>query len=261
MTIKKLISLCIFLAISTISLQATVYYLDYENGSNDNDGLSPASPWKDLFKIGASNPQPGDVYLFKRGSTWKGSQFYIPFYGTYNQPITFGAYGSTSDPLPVFTTIDILTGSADENSWSEVSPGQWTMPLASSPGRLWLDGQEVLRSETLNKLGIPDNEGVTGEWFHSAGTLHLLSSQNPALAFSEIEGSKFFYTSIIYGSRYLILENLDFQGGSGSALVLFGTIRTEIRNCNFGYRCQFRHAHNRFKYCRLQSPIGQHCCS
>ena len=44
-------SLLLVVLLSASQLSATTYYLDYDGGSNSNDGLSPATAWKDLFKI------------------------------------------------------------------------------------------------------------------------------------------------------------------------------------------------------------------
>src|SRR5438128_12701832 len=48
---------------------ATTYYVD-PAGSNANDGLSPATPWRTLLKVGISSFQPGDSILFKRDGVW-----------------------------------------------------------------------------------------------------------------------------------------------------------------------------------------------
>ena len=45
-----------------------IYYIDQQNGSNKNDGLSEKNALKDDKNI---CPQPGDKILFKRGSFFR----------------------------------------------------------------------------------------------------------------------------------------------------------------------------------------------
>lgn len=52
----------------------TIYYIDYENGDNNNDGTTPQTAWKhapgDINATGnplAHVPGPGDTFLFKGG--------------------------------------------------------------------------------------------------------------------------------------------------------------------------------------------------
>jgi len=49
--------LAIILALLCGTASATTYYVD-PAGSNANDGLSPATPWRTLLKVGISSFQP-----------------------------------------------------------------------------------------------------------------------------------------------------------------------------------------------------------
>ena len=44
----------------------TVYYVDIENGSDDNDGLTPETAWRDINGIEFMNTKPGDTILLKQ---------------------------------------------------------------------------------------------------------------------------------------------------------------------------------------------------
>ena len=218
-------------------LFATTYYLDFSNGSNSNDGLSPATAWKDLFKIRAINPDPGDTFLFKRGEQWAGPQMYVTASGTAAQPITYSAYGSTGDALPIISSITTLTSSDNPSSWSEIMPNIWTLSLSTNPGRLFLDGVEYLRGSTLGDVGANDSEGVFGHWFYDADTelLHLYAAQNPTNLYSDIEGSSFFVSVSVFSADYMVFENLDLRGGFGSALGIYGGAEIEVKNCRLGH--------------------------
>ncbi len=77
---------------------ATVYYVAATLGDDQNDGRSPASPWRTVEKVNATLFTPGTHVLFKRGDTWT-STLVIPTSGTPDQPILFGAYGRGERPI------------------------------------------------------------------------------------------------------------------------------------------------------------------
>lgn len=235
MTQKK-VYLLLLLLLCAIALPATTYYLDYSGGANGNNGLSPATAWKDYFKVRAAFPAPGDTFLFKRGEVWPGLQMYIDASGTMAQPIVYGAYGDPTDPLPILSGRGILPGSDQPESWTEGEAGVWQMQLPSSPGRLFLDSTEVLRAHEFQDLGIADNTGATGQWYWNASntTLYLLSPQNPASQYGRIEGSLHFETAQVFASDYLEFHELDIRGGWGASLSLRGSQHIVVRQCALG---------------------------
>lgn len=84
----------------TASAAGKTYYLSTA-GNDNNDGASPATPWKSLAKINQQNKLPGDRFLLKRGDTWT-TQLYlndIRGNGTAAAPIVISAYGSGALPL------------------------------------------------------------------------------------------------------------------------------------------------------------------
>ncbi|NIU55196.1 MAG: hypothetical protein GWN67_01950, partial [Phycisphaerae bacterium] len=52
---------------------ANSYYVDSQNGDDNNTGTSEDSPWKTLDKVSSMTFQPGDNIYFKRGSSYEGS--------------------------------------------------------------------------------------------------------------------------------------------------------------------------------------------
>ncbi len=81
----------------------TEYYLDYVNGSDENDGTE-AKPWKTLAKLEGLALNPGDKVLFARGSAFHGGVT-IASSGTADAPITFTATGVGA--MPRFTNTDV----------------------------------------------------------------------------------------------------------------------------------------------------------
>jgi parallel beta-helix repeat protein len=71
----------------------TVYYVSSSQGSSNNDGLSPATPW-DLASFNAHRAD-NSIYLFKRGDRFRGGiERKMQKVNT-----KFGAYGSGTRPL------------------------------------------------------------------------------------------------------------------------------------------------------------------
>ena len=87
----------IFIVATAPIYAGTVYHVDATNGSDANDGLSPANPWKTINKVNNSFFIPGDSILFKRGETWR-ETLIPPSHGASGNNITFGAYGTGDLP-------------------------------------------------------------------------------------------------------------------------------------------------------------------
>ncbi len=213
--------------------------MDASGGNNGNDGLSSETPWKDLFKIREVN-SPGDVFLLKRGEVWTVSKLYLTTSGTSAQPIRFGAYydGNPGDPMPIITNIDDVANASDPILWTETSPNIWTLSTPEPPGRLFIDGNEFLRADSLHKVGDTDLEGATGYWFYEdnpTNVLHLYAPSNPALLYSIIKGSLEYYATLIDRADYLEFENIDFRGGSGASFGVIGGQHIEVSNCILGH--------------------------
>lgn len=89
------------------------FYIDCNNGSNANDGLSEATAWKDLDPVRERewDPgwQPGDQILFKTGCSWdtaygwgaktEDQGWIVKDSGASGSPITVSSYGTSSAPI------------------------------------------------------------------------------------------------------------------------------------------------------------------
>ncbi|MTB52054.1 right-handed parallel beta-helix repeat-containing protein [Lewinella sp. W8] len=226
--------LTLFLFITLGSLFATTYYIDASGGSNANDGLSPATAWEDLANIRNVAQQGGDRFLFKRGGRWDGAMLYVTSSGTANAPITYGAYGTGARPI-ISVTGD-LPGTSDPANWQPGPNGSWYISQNRSPGRLFLDGVEVLRSNTLATLNVADNVGATGVWYYDSNTkrLYLVSGANPASTFSSVAGSILPDALQIFLAENLVFTDLDLRGGFLGAIRFLGGNNIRVANCNIG---------------------------
>lgn len=79
-------------------LNTNKYYVDHQNGNDNQPGTTLKNAWKTLDKVNSHVFKPGDRVFFKRGSKWQG-QLVPKGSGTATQPIIFSAYGKGSLPV------------------------------------------------------------------------------------------------------------------------------------------------------------------
>ena len=65
-----------------------VYYIDPQNGNDNNSGMTPEAPWR---IVAGRSFAPGDQVLFRRGSVIR-KALKLPG-GSGEGVITYGAYG------------------------------------------------------------------------------------------------------------------------------------------------------------------------
>ncbi|PYV95626.1 MAG: hypothetical protein DMG89_20540 [Acidobacteria bacterium] len=159
---------------------ATTYYVD-PAGSNANDGLSPATAWRTLLKVGISSFQPGDVIRFKRDGVWN-EWLTPPSSGTAGNVIKFDAYGNGRPPE--FTGL-YATKIGD---WTNTSANIWQATLSATQpisqlkfvqfGTIWGSSQASQDSLAHNR-----------DWYYDATSqiLYVYSSAgNPVSSFGSV---------------------------------------------------------------------------
>ena len=77
---------------------AKTYYVDGENGSDGNDGLSGQKPWRTLGKVNGVRFAAGDKILFRAGTRFTG-QLHPKGSGAESSPIIIDKYGEGEKPL------------------------------------------------------------------------------------------------------------------------------------------------------------------
>lgn len=111
----------------------TTYYVDFDNGSDSNDGISAATPWK--HAPGDSNATstasmvlaPGDTVLFKGGVHYRGS-ITINASGSSGSPITYKGDGwgsgkaiiDGSEPVTGWTACADAASCGNNSNWSHI---------------------------------------------------------------------------------------------------------------------------------------------
>jgi hypothetical protein len=173
---------------------ATTYYVD-PAGSNANDGLSPATPWRTLLKVGISTFAPGDVILFKRDGVWN-EWLTPPSSGSSGSPIKFDAYGAGRPPR--------FTGyyATKATDWSSTAGNVWQTTLSAAQAISQLKfvqfGSIWGNSQTSQGALAHDRD-----WYYDSSSQNLYvyaSGGNPVTAFGSV-------TPIILSGQSLININ------------------------------------------------------
>lgn len=103
-----LLSIIIFLFSCTNS---NTYYIDVENGNDDNSGQSPKSAWASLEKVNTLKLLPGDKVLLATGSTFLGTIILEDISGTKENPVIISGYDKEgANELPVIDSKGFSNG-------------------------------------------------------------------------------------------------------------------------------------------------------
>jgi hypothetical protein len=73
------------------------YYIDSENGNDNNSGIALGQSWQSLNKVNAMELQPGDEILLAQGQTFFGSLDLRNTHGTDDNPIKISSYSPNDE--------------------------------------------------------------------------------------------------------------------------------------------------------------------
>jgi hypothetical protein len=148
--IMKNLLLIIVLLFLVNRLQATTYYVDASNGNDANNGMTPTTAWQSIPKvvIMSTGFQPGDTILFKKGEIWIGERINMDTHpsGTFDNPITYGAYGEGAKPI-------ITIHSIQNEIWTDEGSNIWST-ISQTGSRYFKNGVEMLRAVNIMYLGL-----------------------------------------------------------------------------------------------------------
>jgi len=199
-----------FFALYSNVLAAKTFYISSSVGSDTNDGLSEATPWKNLEKvyIERANISSGDSILLKRGDGWEGQ---IIVSG--KSLALIGAYGTGAKP--------IIYSDGRGFVWTEVSGHPGVYSAYSGSGRQLgnvYDGNNTRYTKATGEpccgAGALDtflNNMAPGQWGPHAGGfdtvwVHTLDG-NPPVNFRVFRNP----TIYLYGANGTVVENLDIR--------------------------------------------------
>ena len=164
----------------------TTYYIDFQNGCDENDGRSPETPFKtqhpELLK-------PDDTVLFRRGTMFRGPLQNPSGYSEH--PIHYGAYGD-GEP-PVFCGSQNLSDPAE---WEHIGGSIWeyTGALSGETANL-IYGDGTCGAMRWTKEELREQ----GDWFDSCFGYtkeDIALPENHCLLVWSAENPAAFYTAI-----------------------------------------------------------------
>ena len=215
-----------FLLITVLKLSATTYYVDSSFGNDSSTGTSIFTPWRTIAKINNSSFQGGDSILFKRNEVWQ-ERLVFPSSGNAFIPLVIGSYGEGK--LPIITGVNIYEGWNISSNWTYTKNNIWVREQSYNPQRMWINGKEVLRNELIDSL-----DGSRYMWAWENSKIYVYSAGNPATTFNSMEVNVFLDVVRINNKYFIIIQNIEIQGGYGFALAILGGNNLVIKNCNIG---------------------------
>ncbi len=132
------------------------YFIDSNNGSDDNSGFTENTAWKSLAKVSASSFEPGDQIKFKKGERFDG-HLVLNSSGNENNPILITSYGVGNKP--------IITGEVGSTGGGDFQEAI----LVENHDHITFDGLEINNERTASRSGVDDKDAY-GIYIYNSGT-------------------------------------------------------------------------------------------
>ena len=254
---------------SVYPLDRPTYYVDSENGSDENDGKSPETAWRSLPRVDVADLNEGDVVLFKRGQKFRGSMRSV-------SGVTYSAYGEGAKPELLCSidasSPDLWVPTRWENVWMFVNLISYVRDIGAvviNDGECW--GIKVYKNcKTNERVDMYRTGGRRGDchgeldvwngrrWVHrectiwngpedlksdlefyhdwSAERLYLYCPDgNPGKAFERIELSVRYSTFRNLNNDNVTVDNLAFKCAGIHAIASSSCRNFTVRNCEFAF--------------------------
>lgn len=199
------------------------YYISYK-GDDENDGLSPTSPWKSLKKLSNSlQVGKGDSVLFERGGVYRGTF-------SARSGVFYGAFGSGDKPCIYGSTRNYA-----KESWNSDGNNIWTCLYSLSDVGIIVFNHGELAGKRKFKL---EDLNSNGDYFsQDGGKLFVYMDVNPASKFKSIEiGCDRHIVSIPSDTENVTIDNLTLK--YTGAMGIQGSTKVKgitITNCEIGW--------------------------
>lgn len=175
-----------------LTCDGTAYYVS-NNGSDENDGLTPETAWATLEKVNLASLSRGDGVYFERGGIWRGQLWA-------QEGVIYSAYGDGAKPS-IFASLE-----------NGADPDKWT--LLDGTDNIWIYHVDMMDCGILIF-----NDGES--WGKKVAPYYVdgyLSTTNDGQSFdvkSELTEDLMFFSeadSILYDGapfRYTVMDNCD----------------------------------------------------
>jgi hypothetical protein len=191
----KFLLLAILVTVLLPSLAtAATYYVDATDGNDNNNGFSSETAWKTIDKVNASNFEPGDQILFKRGQIWR-ETLKLSSSGMPGYPIKIGDYGTGEKP--------IFDGANLISQWSYEGSNIWKAIVPIQPKIVIVNGFVGTRETSLGNLDF------FNEWYWQDGVLYVFQNK-----LNDVEAANRDFCIENTLKDYVIFENLTLQNAN-----------------------------------------------
>lgn len=195
----------------------TTWYFDSVNGSDSNNGTSPATPKKTYSPSGTL---AGDTFLFKRGTTQTVTASYQWMQGGVSeaQRMRFGAYGTAQVPYSIWKY-----GAASGNM------------ILNAAGSKYIDFEDMyfdMRNTNCRTSVYCAAQGAVATFGNSFRRCFFQGSNNPATRGGNGLTIARESTATVWPQDYII-EDCEFFDNEGHGLFLGGSQNIIVRRCKF----------------------------
>lgn len=209
------------------------YYVS-NAGSDTNNGLTTAAPFKTIDRLNNVTRIFGDTIYFNKGDIFRCSDMCVNLTsGTANGYINYTAYGSGN--LPIITP---AINASSSLCWELAAANLWEYnctALTSQIGNIIVNSEAaVLKRNISTEWPLK----AQGEYFYNytADTVYIYSTSNPGTYYSNIELAPYITVFKIQGISYNIIENLQLiysgRGGIGQHEDSSTVSNIKVNNCN-----------------------------
>ncbi len=203
-----------------------VYYFSYK-GDDQNDGMTPETPWKSLSRL--SRVIPNSTVLFERGGVYRGGK------NPAKSNVFYGAYGNGPKPQ----ILGSLQNYSVPEMWKNEAKNIWIIEIEgfNNVGQIIFDHGVV---SAMKEIKISDLTSNYMYYCDEAGKIYLYFDKgNPALYHADIEIMDLSTASNIFGcggnASNITFENLCIKYGNFGITTGGYTSNITIRGCEIGF--------------------------
>ena len=202
-----------------------VYYFSYK-GDDNNDGMSPETPWKSLSRLG--RVIPNSTVLFERGGVYRGGK------NSCKPNVFYGAYGKGPKPQ----ILGSLQNYSVPEIWKDEGNNIWSIEIegATNIGQIIFDHGVVSAMKEVELSAV--NTNYT---FQSSGSKAYLyfDKGNPALYHESIEIMDHNFAATIFSlggnTSNVTFENLCLKYGNFGISSGGYVSNITVRGCEIGF--------------------------
>ncbi len=215
-----------------------IYYVS-PTGNDNNSGISANSPWQTLSKVNSTSFAPGSDILFQDGGNWYGQQLIASSSGTPSDPITYGNYGTGTDPT--FWGSVVVPATAFEPVANATNT--YFYPTTTTVNSFLVNHQFTHSASLVSGLSTAAGnigyvESTSNTWYYdgSASTPGLYVNTGGPITSSNIYTAPVVQNVVNSNSRNdLVFNNLTVRESAayngGMAFNIFGSTNVQVLNC------------------------------